>query len=196
MEVHRSDAKVKSVVKNKKCCFPLLKYHIIHKPSHPGHLYTRLHGTIAGRGIWHLLGLDHRDNLSTKNSVPEAASHPEAVLVVEEVVLKVIFFEVLVPQGKVLVVEEVVRQVVAHIAEDAAAVNGGADVPVQPEDGMGQFPEGCSEDDEQCWRHHQAILVHGQVVMDAVEGEMQRDTDSVVRKVTRVGRNVVSLDGM
>lgn len=43
--------------------------------------------------------------------------------------LKVVFLESLVPQRQVLVVQEVVRQVVADIAKDTATVDRGRNVP-------------------------------------------------------------------
>lgn len=94
-----------------------------------------------------LFGLDHGHNLGAENLVPEGAGDAEAILVVEEVVLEVILLELLVPQGEVLVVQEVVRQVVANVAENSAAVCGGSKIPVG-EDGMGQAPEGRCKDEE------------------------------------------------
>lgn len=62
--------------------------------------------------------------LSAEYLVPETAGDAEAQLVVEEVVSEVILLEVLVPQGQVVVMEEVVGQVVADVTEDATAEYG------------------------------------------------------------------------
>lgn len=51
--------------------------------------------------------------------------------------LQVIFFQLLVPQREVLVVQEVVREVVADVTEDASAVNGRSNMPVPVEYGVG-----------------------------------------------------------
>lgn len=98
-----------------------------------------------------LLGLDdwrRHLQLGAEDDVPEAARDTEAQLVVEEVVGKVVLLEVLVPEREVLVVEKVVGKVVADVAEDAAAIGSGGDVPVEEEDGVGQLPERRGQGDE------------------------------------------------
>ena len=67
--------------------------------------------------------------------------------------LQVILLELLVPQGQVLVVQKVVRHVVADVAEDATAVHGCGRVPAVEEDEMGQLPERRRENDKQGRRH-------------------------------------------
>ena len=82
-----------------------------------------------------------------------------------------------------LVVEEVMRQVVADVAEDATAVDGRRGVPVVEEDGMGELPERCSEDEEECRWHDESETVHGEIVVDAVKEEVQRERHAIVREV-------------
>lgn len=98
-------------------------------------------------------------------------------------VLQVVFLELLVPQWEVLVVEEVMGQVVADVAEDAATVGSHRSMPVPEDQAVGELPERSSKDDEESGRHDQAILVHGQVVMNAMEEEVQRDAHSVIGKI-------------
>lgn len=99
--------------------------------------------------------------LGSEDAVPELAGNPESQFVVEEVMLKVIFLELLVPQWKILMMKEIVRQVVTDIAKDATTVNSRGCVPAPEEDQVCQPPKWRSKNDEQCWRHHQAVLVHG-----------------------------------
>lgn len=86
---------------------------------------------------------------------------------------------------QVAVVEEVVRQVVAHVAEDAAAVRNETSVPVPEDDGLGKLPEWRSKGGEESRRHDKAILVHGKVVVDAVKHKVQSDANAVVGEVPR-----------
>ena len=76
------------------------------------------------------------------------------------------------------------REVVADVAEDAAAEDGGGDVPVPVEDCVGELVEGGGEDDEEGGGHDEAELVHGEVVVDAVEEEVCGEADAVVGEVS------------
>lgn len=81
---------------------------------------------------------------------------------------EVVLLELAVPEGQVLVVEEVVRQVVADVAEDTAAEDRRRRVPVPVEDRVGQLPERrCQHYEQRRW-HYESVLVHGQVVVHAV----------------------------
>jgi hypothetical protein len=82
--------------------------------------------------------------------------------------------------------QEVVRQVVANVAEDAATEYSGGHVPVKVEDGVRETPERSGKDDEEGRWHDQAVLVHRKVVMNAMKEEMGGDADTVVGKVTNV----------
>lgn len=95
-----------------------------------------------------LLGLDEGLQLGAEDPVPELAGDAEAELVVEEVVLEMVLLQLLVPQRKVLVVQEVVRHVVADVAKDAPTVHGSAGIPVVAEDGLSQLPERRGQDNE------------------------------------------------
>lgn len=125
--------------------------------------------------------------LGAKNLVPEGARNAKAILVVEEVVLEVVLLELLPPQRKVLVVQEVVRHVVANVAEDAAAVGGGPHVPVPEKDAVRHLPEREGQRNEKSRGHDQAVFVHGEVVVDAVEGEVEGDANPVVGEVAEKG---------
>ena len=69
-------------------------------------------------------------------------------------------------------VQEVMRQVVADISEDATTENSGRGAPVVEENGVRQLPEGSRKCHEQRWGHHKPQLIHGKIVMDAVQEEM------------------------
>ena len=73
------------------------------------------------------------------------------------------------------------RQVVADVPGDAAAVHGSAHVPVLKKDKVCQFPERSGEGCKEGWRHNEPKPVHWEVVMDAVEDEVSGYADSVVR---------------
>lgn len=47
-----------------------------------------------------------------------------------------------------LVVQEIMRQVIAHISKDSAAEDRGRCVPIIEEDSMCEFPEGSGEGNE------------------------------------------------
>lgn len=95
----------------------------------------------------------------------------------------VVPLELLVPERRAREVNPVVRHVVADVAEQTAAEAGGPRVPVVEEDGVGEGPEGRAEDAEQGRGHDEAVLVHGKVVVNPVEQEMQRNSYSVVGKI-------------
>ena len=48
---------------------------------------------------------------------------------------------------------------------------------------MCELVEGCSQDDEQCRRHDESVSIHRQVMMDAVQKEMQGQSDGMVGQV-------------
>lgn len=100
---------------------------------------------------------------------------------------KVVLLQLLVPERQVLVVEEVMCHVVADVAEKPAAKDGRGHAPVPEEQRVCQFPERNCEGDEEYGRHDEAILVHRQVVVDAVEQEVGCDADPVVWQVPNKG---------
>lgn len=73
--------------------------------------------------------------------------------------------------------------VIASVSKYAAAVSSSCRIPIPEDDGVCEFPERCGKRDKKCRRHDKPILVHGKVVVDAVEEEMQGDTDTIVWQV-------------
>ena len=51
-------------------------------------------------------------------------------------------------------------QVVHDVAKDTTAKPSQCCIPVVKENQVGNFPEGCSQDNEQCRRHDKAVFVH------------------------------------
>lgn len=100
-----------------------------------------------------LLGLGDGLEGGAKDVVPELAGDAKPELVVKVVVSQMVLLELLIPQREVLVVEEVVRQVIADIAEDTATVSSNRSVPMPEDEGMGHLPEWGCENDEERRRH-------------------------------------------
>ena len=71
-------------------------------------------------------------------------------------------------------------QVVADVSEDSTAEDGDCCVPVVEEDGVGEFVERCCKGDEEGWGHDEAVAVHGEVVVDAMEEKVGCDADAVI----------------
>lgn len=80
------------------------------------------------------------------------------------------------------VVQEIVSHVIANVAEHAATVYRQGRIPVVGKDSMGQFPERCSQDNEEGRGHHKSVFVHGQIMMDSVQQEMQSKSNSIIGK--------------
>ena len=72
--------------------------------------------------------------------------------------------------------------VIANISEDTTAVCQHSGMPVEKDYRVRELPEWECEDDKQGRRHHKSIFIHGEVVMDSVQKEVQSDTNSIVRK--------------
>lgn len=138
------------------------------------------------RGISRSLRLYRGLQLGTKDLVPKLASDAKAQFVVEEMMSEMVLLQLLVPQGQVFVMQEVVCQVVADVAKYAPAVNSSSCVPAVPEESLCQLPEGSCENYKQCRGHDESVLVHGQIVMDAMQQEVQCNEDSVVREVAAI----------
>ena len=69
--------------------------------------------------------------------------------------------------------QPVMRAVVADVAEYTTAEDGDGGVPVIPEDGVCELVEGGGKGDEEGGRHDESVFVHGEVVVDAVEEEVE-----------------------
>lgn len=97
--------------------------------------------------------------------------------------LEVVLLEFLVPRRKFLVVEEVVGHIVQGVTKDTTAISSCRRVPVVEKYGVCKFPEWCCKRNEQGGRHDESVLVHGKVVVDAVEEEVQCESDTVIGKM-------------
>lgn len=75
-------------------------------------------------------------------------------------------------------------QVIADIAKDTAAVNQQRRMPVVKENSMGQLPERRCQHDEQSRGHHEPIPVHRQIMVNAVEKEVEAESNPIVRETT------------
>lgn len=85
------------------------------------------------------------------------------------------------------VVKRIVHTVIAHVhrkrSRDDAVGKG-----CRREDEVGQPREGEGEDEEEEWRHDEAKAVHGQVVVDSVQEEVQCE------EWTSVGEELVDVE--
>lgn len=120
--------------------------------------------------------------LSAKDNVPEAVGNSKSILIIHEVVLHVPLLGLLVEGWEAGVVQEVMCEVVDDVARDSTAEDGSSHVPV-PEQRMCKLPERQSKHDEKCRWHNQAISVHRQVVVNAVQEEMGSESEAVVRQI-------------
>lgn len=76
--------------------------------------------------------------------------------------------------------------VVASIAKDSSTVGCSSCIPVPEDDSMCKLPErGSKRNEERRW-HDEPILVHREVVVNAVQQEVQGDTDTVVWQIPTV----------
>ena len=64
-----------------------------------------------------------------------------------------------------LVVQKVVRQVVANIPKDPTAKHRDRDIPIKSKDGMRQVPEWRRQQQKQRRRHYESHPVHRKIVM-------------------------------
>lgn len=96
---------------------------------------------------------------------------------------KMVLLEFLVPKRQVLVVKEVVRQIVADVAKETTGKGSGSSMPAVRKDGMCKMPERVSQDHKERGRHDEAILVHGEIVMNAMKQEVQRNAYTVVGQI-------------
>jgi hypothetical protein len=76
--------------------------------------------------------------------------------------------------------QKVMRQIIANIPKYTSTVCRYRCMPVVGDDGMRELPERSSEDKEKGWWHDEAVPVHGEVVVDAMEKEVQGYGNAVV----------------
>lgn len=81
------------------------------------------------------------------------------------------------------VVQEVMSQIIADIAENSTTKHSSRRTPIIKEDSMRQLPERHRKNYEESWRHDKSISVHGQVVVDTVQQEVCCKSYAVVWQV-------------
>jgi len=79
-----------------------------------------------------------------------------------------------------LVVQEVMGQVVTDVAKDPSTEHSCCCVPIIEENRVGELVERGCEHDEEGRRHDEAVSVHREVMVDAVEEEMGCYADSII----------------
>ena len=72
--------------------------------------------------------------------------------------------------------------VIHDITSDAPAVSEKSGIPVEVKNRVRNFPEWKSKGHKQSWGHDQAILVHRQIVVNAVKEEVSSNPNPIVRK--------------
>ncbi len=82
--------------------------------------------------------------------------------------------------------KEVMCQIIHHVTENSATVDGRPKMPVEGEERVRQLPERRRKDQKESRRHDQTILIHRQVVMNAMEQEVHCKANPVVGKITVV----------
>ena len=73
--------------------------------------------------------------------------------------------------------------IVQGVSEDTTGVSCRGGIPVPKDDCMCKLPERCCQCDEEGGRHYESVLVHGEVVVNTVEEEVECDADTVVWEV-------------
>lgn len=73
--------------------------------------------------------------------------------------------------------------VVAGVAKDTTTVGSQSGIPVPEDDRVCELPERCRQDSEECRWHDEPVSVHGKVVVNAVEQEVEGDRDAVIGEV-------------
>lgn len=79
--------------------------------------------------------------------------------------------------------KEVVSQIIADVAENAAAVDSSASMPAIHEDGLSKVPEWSCQSHEESRGHDKSVLVHGQVMVNAMKQKVQGDAHAVIREI-------------
>jgi len=136
------------------------------------HLSYFTQGTTSSSSLDRLTLL-HVLQLRIKHPIPESTGNTKPILKVGEVVLQVIPLQTLPVRRQRLMMQEIMRQVVRDVSEDAAREYHDRDVPVPIEDGVRELIKRESEDHKECGRHDEALFVHREVVVDTMEQEVQ-----------------------
>lgn len=74
-------------------------------------------------------------------------------------------------------------QVIADVAKHAATKDGKSGIPIVEKDAMRQFPERSGQNNKQSRGHDEPILIHGDVMVDSVQQEMEGDPNAIVGQV-------------
>lgn len=80
-------------------------------------------------------------------------------------------------------VQEIVCQVVAYVSKYPSAIHCRRCIPVVRKYRMGKVPEWRGEHNKEGRGHHEPVAVHWEIVMDAVNGEVERYAVSVVWEI-------------
>ena len=72
-------------------------------------------------------------------------------------------------------------QVIADVAKDASTEYSYCCVPIVEKNCMGELVKRCRKGDEKGGWHHKAVLVHWEVMVDAVEEKVSRDSNAIIR---------------
>ena len=72
-------------------------------------------------------------------------------------------------------------QVVADVAKDSSTEHGYCSVPIVEEHCMRELVERCCESNEEGRWHNEAVLVHWEIMVDAVKEEVCCDANSIIR---------------
>jgi hypothetical protein len=83
--------------------------------------------------------------------------------------------------------EEIMGHVVADVPEYSSTIHRCSRIPIIKEDSMCQLPEWGCKDEEQRRGHHESILVHRKVVMDAMKEKVCCKADAVIWEVSVSG---------
>lgn len=71
--------------------------------------------------------------------------------------------------------------VIASVSKDTTAISSRSCIPVPADNSLCELPKRRSQHNEECRWHDQPVLVHGKVVVDAVEKEMESDANTIIR---------------
>ena len=95
---------------------------------------------------------------------------------------QMIFLQVSHVRRQLVMVQPVMRAIVADVAKNAAREDGDGGIPVVPEHCVCKLVERGGEHEEQSWRHDKSVFVHRQIMVDAVEDKMKGQENWMIRQ--------------
>lgn len=113
--------------------------------------------------------------------IPELGSDSKAKLVVLPVMLQVIDLHLLHVLGHSSVMESIMHAVVENV--ERVRTSNDTFGEWRREDGVGEFEEGAGEGSKEDRWHDESESVHGKVVVNAVEEEVEEEGELVVWEV-------------